>query len=140
MNAVVDWKQENLAIQHKGRKVNVPISYTTNNYITTPLNEDDFEDEYEDEDDLFEHPIYYSDGLYSSDDEDLEFNPWKEVTSPPLSDWEGSKKGAEDGENPATYLAEVETYHSEPFKPDLHLGPLEYHQQVSFNRILEAYA
>ena len=127
----------NLALQYKGRKINAPITFITKGYITAEVdNEDESEFEYEDEDDLFESSIYYSDNAYSSeDDEDLEFNPWKDYT-PPSSEESEQEEVDEEGDNPAVYLANVVTQEE---APPLNLEPLDHHQQQSFKDLLQAH-
>ena len=134
IDAIIHYKRETLIINHKGRTIHVPISYTIKrNCITTEIDEDS-EDEYESEDDLIESQIYYSDNAYSSDEENLEYNPWlNHAVEPEFQDED------ELMENPAVFLAEAEKLQEEEKPKELHLGPLLYEQQVSFNNLLRNY-
>ena len=72
---------------------------------------------------------------------DLKYNPWVNVYSPPytLEPIDTAEVDEVDDENPATYLAEAEVYTTLK-EEKLHLGPLVYEQQVSFNNLIESYA
>src|SRR5581483_10316476 len=152
INAIVNWQQKQLTIKHKGRILAIPLTFTIDKeYVTTNTydEEENSEEEYEDEE-LLESSIYYSDNAFSSDD-DLEFNPWEDATSPlyELDDYVGYEDDfeLESQDNPAIYLATTATTVAEdgitrislPNLPDLHLGPLPAKQQVDFNALIKSY-
>ncbi|PKB96130.1 hypothetical protein RhiirA5_302543, partial [Rhizophagus irregularis] len=72
-----------------------------------------------------------------STEESLEFNPWKNEVSPAHQNNEDEEL---EESNPAIYLAQAEVYSREKVNPDLHLGPLDYHQQNQFQQLLSDYA
>src|SRR3954453_2227418 len=95
----------------------------------------DTEDEEESEEDIIEAAddfdelrgtaLYYSD--VTTEDEDLEYNPWTEEIN-------------ETPDNPAIFLAEKEQVNEQNnewnFKKDIHVGPLDQHQQHLFQQVL----
>src|SRR5688572_3137746 len=92
----------------------------------------DEEEEYESEE-LEEAQIYMSDFSGYSTEESLEFNPWEnEVSSAHIK----NESEELEASNPAIFLAQVEVY---KVNPDLHLGPLDYHQQNQFQQLLNDY-
>ena len=149
VQAVINYNEQMVTIQHRGRVIKIPLTFTMNKkYTVSAINDESSEEEYETEDDLQESRIYFSDVsseyTYSSEDEDLEFNPWRnhntteeKLTSKPILEEESEDEFLE--ENPAVYLAEAATTPQET-SSDLHLGPLTYEQQNNFNRLLESYA
>ncbi|EXX56591.1 hypothetical protein RirG_214770 [Rhizophagus irregularis DAOM 197198w] len=96
----------------------------------------DDEEEYESEE-LEETQIYMSDFTGYSTEESLEFNPWENEVSPAHQNNEDEEL---EESNPAIYLAQAEVYSEEKVNPDLHLGPLDYHQQSQFQQLLSDYA
>ncbi|GBC49993.2 retroviral-like aspartic protease 1 [Rhizophagus irregularis DAOM 181602=DAOM 197198] len=96
----------------------------------------DDEEEYEPEE-LEEAQIYMSDFSGYSTEESLEFNPWENEVSPTHQNNEDEEL---EESNPAIYLAQAEVYNGEKVNPDLHLGPLDYHQQSQFQQLLSDYA
>ena len=119
-HAIMDWKQSLLTIQEGQKVVKIPVALTKTAKVDTLEDSDDEEDYEEDELD-----IYYS-GLSASDtdEEDIEYNPWTQ----------------EEG-NPAIYLAEGERANEQnedwDFKKDIHVGPLDQHQQHLFQQLLQ---
>src|SRR5262249_2263059 len=108
---------------------------STKEYLNAEAEEEsEYETEYEDEDDLFESSIYFSDGIYSSDDEDLEFNPWADYVPLPIEEKEILEQEEAKENNPAVYLATVATKEE---TPPLNLGPLDSHQQQLFHDLLQ---
>jgi hypothetical protein len=99
--------------------------------------EDDDEEEYESEE-LEEAQLYFSDYSGYSSEESLEFNPWIDEVSPTYMLEENDDTSAEN-ESPAIYLAQAEVFTGDKPKSDLHLGPLEYHQQTQFQKLLKDY-
>src|SRR5689334_13017282 len=79
------WNKAQLTIQHKGRKVTLPLTFTKND----PLNSDDEysseEDDFEEEE-LLEMEHYYISSDFSEEEEEIDnlfgFNPWANETSP----------------------------------------------------------
>src|ERR1044071_10096716 len=99
-NAVMDWNRSSLTIKTPKKTVVVPITFTKTLQLQQEKaieegssSGEDYEDEdflesslyYDDdykEEDFIETSLYYSDIAYSSDESELEYNPWLEVTSP----------------------------------------------------------
>jgi hypothetical protein len=96
--------------------------------------EEEEEEEYESEE-LEETQVYLSDLSGYSSEESLEFNPWENEVSPIYQEEEENLEAA----NPAIFLAQVEVFTGEKVNSDLHLGPLEYHQQNQFQQVLNDY-
>ncbi|GBC39113.2 retroviral-like aspartic protease 1 [Rhizophagus irregularis DAOM 181602=DAOM 197198] len=107
-----------------------------NNWMRKQSFEYDDEEEYESEE-LEEAQIYISDFSGYSTEESLEFNPWENEVSPAHQNNEDEEL---EESNPAIYLAQAEVYSGEKVNPDLHLGPLDYHQQSQFQQLLSDYA
>ena len=115
-----------------------PIRYTRENQESSDSSENSSSDEYESEDDLEEATIYYSE-TSSSDIEELEYNPWRDYTSPLSPEPEielTSDEESEEKDNSAIYIAQVAE--GEEKKP-LNLGPLTAHQQQLFNNLTQEY-
>ena len=79
----------------------------------------------------------------SSEDEDIEFNPWTGETSPAYA-IEASKENKfkeqmSYEEHPAYYLAEAETSEPVNFKKQ-NVGPLEYHQHQQLQEVFHEFA
>ncbi|CAB4438607.1 unnamed protein product [Rhizophagus irregularis] len=111
VNAIVNWQEEKLTINYKGRTVNVPLIFTvTKALINAETVEDELEEdtdyEYENEE-LVEAPLYYSDTFDSDSDNELEYNPWMDLHSPDYSEDEQKNDNEEEG-NPAIFLAEIQ--------------------------------
>ena len=134
-HAVIHYDDETLTIRYKGRIVNLPLNFTTEKSFSIADIEES-EEEYETEEELYEYQCYYSDNAYSSDEEGLEYNLW--VNEYFLPNTPEPIEAVVDDENPAIYLAEAEIY-TNLKEEKLHLGPLVYEQQVSFNNLIEAY-
>ncbi|PKC51644.1 hypothetical protein RhiirA1_405416 [Rhizophagus irregularis] len=112
VNAALNWDKKTLTIRYNGRSTTVPVIFTLPKPIKMKQSfEYDDEEKYESEE-LEEAQIYMSD----FSDEELEES------------------------NPAIYLAQAEVYSGEKVNPDLHLGPLDYHQQSQFQQLLSDYA
>jgi len=94
----------------------IPVTLTKTHGVDTQ--EDDEENELN---------VYYSD--FSSEEEGLEYNPWIKEDL-----W------MEEG-NPAVFLAESEKANEQnnnwDFKKDMHVGPLDQHQQHCFQKLLQ---
>ena len=111
----MDWRQFTLTIYDGQRFARIPVALTKTSKVET-CEDSESEEEYE------EVNICYSD--LSSEEEDLIYNPWLE------------EKG-----NPAIYLAQSEKTNEQnndwDFKKDIHVGPLDHHQQTLFQILLE---
>src|SRR4051794_3585193 len=109
VQAVLNWKKGILTIHGANAPLITPIRYTRENQKSSDSSENSSSDEYESEDDLEEATIYYSE-TSSSDIEDLEYNSWRDYTSPLspepeielTSDEESKRK-----DNSAIYIAQV---------------------------------
>src|SRR4051794_30064341 len=116
--AVMDWKQSLLTIQGEHKTSRIHVTFTRTCKVDA-WEDSDSEEENSDE----EANIYYSDLEYSSDDS-LDYNPWT----------------TEQG-NPAIYLAEKEQTNEQNqewnLQKDMHVGPLDYHQQNTFLQMIE---
>ena len=142
MQASLDWKNRFLIFRYKNKEVGVPM-YCTKGDRNVTWDEESESDEYEDED-LEETPIYYSDLSDSYDEADLEYNPWveRDFHQQPTEQNDESEDEI-DGqfeENPAIYLAQAAPSEEWNNKLDLHLGPLDHHQQASFQDTMGKYA
>ncbi|CAB4446865.1 unnamed protein product [Rhizophagus irregularis] len=120
VNAIVNWQEEKLTINYKGRTVNVPLIFTvTKALINAEIVEDELEEdtdyEYENEE-LVEAPLYYSDTFDSDSDNELEYNPWMDLHSPDYSEDEQKNDNEEEG-NPAIFLAEIQEETNTPALP-----------------------
>ena len=85
-----------------------------------------------------ESTLYYSDISYSSEEDCPEFNPWIDVTSLEYDERVEELEEENTSEmNPATFLAEVQVFATEPLnnKP-LVVGLLKYEQQQQLNQLL----
>src|SRR5438045_4024100 len=115
----MDWKRSILTIQDGKRTANIPVALTKTAKVDTWEDSESEEEEEEEEDD--ELDVDYSE--LSSEDENLEDNPWIEESG-----------------NPAIYLAEGEKANEQNndwnFKKDIHVGPLDQHQQHLFQQLL----
>ena len=87
--------------------------------------------------------VYMSEVSSSSEDEDIEFNPWTQETSPAYTKDNNKENEFEEHmpyeEHPAYYLAEAETSEPSSFKKQ-NMGPLEYHQHQQLQGILHEFA
>lgn len=125
MNAIMDWEQSTLTIRNKDKIARIPITFTKTAKV------DAWEDSGSDDDyeDPREVTICYSDSYSSGDD--LEYNPWAEES---LTEDELPKG------NPAIFLAEKEQVNEQnqewDLEKDLHVGPLDHHQQNSFLQVI----
>ncbi|CAB4418294.1 unnamed protein product [Rhizophagus irregularis] len=120
VNAIVNWQEEKLTINYKGRTVNVPLIFTvTKALINAETVEDELEEdtdyEYENEE-LVEAPLYYSDTFDSDSDNELEYNPWMDLHSPDYSEDEQKNDNEEEG-NPAIFLAKIQEETNTPALP-----------------------
>ncbi|CAB4414538.1 unnamed protein product [Rhizophagus irregularis] len=120
VNAIVNWQEEKLTINYKGRTVNVPLIFTvTKALINAETVEDELEEdtdyEYENKE-LVEAPLYYSDTFDSDSDNELEYNPWMDLHSPDYSEDEQKNDNEEEG-NPAIFLAEIQEETNTPTLP-----------------------
>ncbi|CAB4434013.1 unnamed protein product [Rhizophagus irregularis] len=137
VNAALDWDKKTLTIRYNGRTTTVPVIFTLPKPIKMKQSfEYDDEEEYESKE-LEEAQIYMSDFSDYSTEESLEFNPWENEVSPAH---QNNKDEELEESNPAIYLAQAEVYSGEKVNPDLHLGPLDYHQQNQFQQLLRDYA
>ncbi|GET60895.1 retroviral-like aspartic protease 1 [Rhizophagus irregularis DAOM 181602=DAOM 197198] len=137
VNAALDWDKKTLTIRYNGRSTTVPVIFTLPKPIKMKQSfEYDDKEEYESEE-LEEAQIYMSDFSGYSTEESLEFNPWENEISPAHQNNEDEEL---EESNSAIYLAQAEVYSEEKVNPDLHLGPLDYHQQNQFQQLLSDYA
>src|SRR5436190_3669317 len=128
------------------QRVQVPVTFTRTQKLCTQEAEEDeaesSEEEYEEES-LFEMSVYMSEVSSSSEDEDIEFNPWTQETSPAYTKDNNKENEFEEHmpyeEHPAYYLAEAETSEPSSFKKQ-NMGPLEYHQHQQLQGILHEFA
>src|SRR3984957_18948546 len=146
-DANVSWKDSKLTINHKGRTIVIPITYTRTNQNQESSEEEEYSDEYEEEE-LSEANVYYFSSEISSSEfseEELEYNPWVEHTTSSIlkddnpiaiKDYDDSPDFSELSKS----LAYMEIYQVQKEKSDLHLGPLTYEQQNQFDKVLEDYA
>ena len=126
VQAVLNWKKGTLTIHGANAPLTTPIRYTRENQESSDSSENSSSDEYESENDLKEATIYYSE-TSSSDIEELEYNPWRDYTSPlsPKPEIElTSDEESKEEDNSAIYIALV-TEGEE--KKTLNLGPLTAH-------------
>lgn len=117
-NAVMDWKQSMLTIQGGQWTERIRVALTKTAKVDTWEDSEDSEEGEE-----YEQDMYYSDLDFSSEEEDLEYNPWT----------------TEEG-NPAIYLAEGEKANDQnsdwDIKKNIHVGPLNQHEQHLFQQLL----
>lgn len=132
-NAIMDWRRATLTVRTKEGITHIPMTFTKTLSLYQESN--DTEDEEESEEDIIEAAddfdelrgtaLYYSD--VTTEDEDLEYNPWTEEID-------------ETPDNPAIFLAEREQVNEQNnewnFKKDIHVGPLDQHQQHLFQQVL----
>jgi hypothetical protein len=148
VDANFSWKDSNLTINHKGRAIVVPVTYTRPNTQAKYEEEEEYSDEYEEEEIIEADAYYFSSEISSAEvsDDDLEYNPW---ATPEVPEFEAEKEIEEcdndiettDFNDPAQVLAYMETYHQQVENtPDLHVGPLTYEQQNSFQGLLGEYS
>ena len=118
-DAAMQWKEAIFTIKKGQRVVRIPVTLTK----TAKLHATKEPKEEYDDDEYNESNIYYSDLSLSDDDDDLEYNPW-----------------AENYDNPAIYLAEGESANKQndewDFSKDMHVGPLDHHQQHLFQKLI----
>jgi TolA-binding protein len=117
--AIMDWRRGLLTLEEGSHVERIPVTLTRTTKVETYNYP---EEEYEEE----QTEIYYTSSEFSeevSEEEDLEYNPWIE----------------EEG-NPAIFLATAENKQDENkewnFKKDIHVGPLDHHQQQQFQQLL----
>ena len=129
-NAIMNWEQSSLTIRDKDKIARIPITFTKTSKVDAW---EDSESE-EESDELFETSIYYSD--LESPEEDLSYNPWITEYSE-NSAWEEDE--LYEG-NPAIFLAEKEKINEQNttwnLEKDLHVGPLDHHQQNLFLQLI----
>ena len=109
VQAVLNWKKGTLTIHDANAPLTIPIRYTRENQESSDSSKNSSSDEYKSEDDLEEATIYYSE-TFSSDIEDLEYNPWRDYTSllSPESEIElTSDEESEEKDNSAIYITQV---------------------------------
>ena len=125
-NAIMDWEHASLTIKDRNRTARIPIAFTKTARMDTL---EGSESEYDSEESL-EITICYSD--LSSEDEDPTYNPWAEDY--PESENEQSAR------NPAIFLAEKEQANDQNaewnLEKDLHVRPLDHHQQQLFLQLI----
>ena len=117
----MNWKQLTLILQDGQRISRIPVTFTKTRKVKAwEDSEDDNDEDYE------EINICYSDIDFSSED-NLEYNPWIEGEQ-----YEG---------NPAIFLAEKEQANEQNqewnLEKDLHVGPLDHHQQTLFLKVID---
>jgi hypothetical protein len=139
--AVLDWNNSCLTVQKGLLITRVPVTFTKTakvefqpsfEFQSFYEHEEPFDlEEYESEE-LDKTYVYYS-GL-SSDEEEPEdilgFNPWANETSPKYD------QNSEEDNNPAIYIALAENTPWDK-KKDLHVGPLDDHQQQQFQNLIQ---
>src|ERR1044071_3470912 len=118
-DAAMQWKEAIFTIKKGQRVVRIPVTLTkTAKLHATKEPEDEYDD-----DEYNESNIYYSDLSLSDNDDDLEYNPW-----------------ADHYDNSAIYLAEGESANKQndewDFSKDMHVGPLDHHQQHLFQKLI----
>ena len=123
-NAIMDWEHASLTIKDRNRTARIPIAFTKTARMDTL---EGSESEYDSEESL-EITICYSD--LSSEDEDSTYNPWAE-------DYPENEQSAR---NPAIFLAEKEQANDQNaewnLEKNLHVGPLDHHQQQLFLQLI----
>src|ERR1043165_7158722 len=133
--------QSMLTIQKGYRITQIPIAFTKMSQMETQEIETDYDDDYEEEE-LHEVSIYFSDADISTTEDELDYNPWMDVYSPDYVSKNETKDQPEEI-NVALYLAEAEnqvfTNKASKETPKLNVGPLEYHQQRSLEKLLDEY-
>lgn len=138
VQAILNWKKGTLTIQAGESPLTTPMNCTrkTNKIQQSSSEEDTDSSEYEEESDLEETQVYFSDE--SDITFDLEYNPWQDYTPPPeeLKQDDPEDLSEEDQYNPAAYLAQVANSSE---KKELNLGPLTYHQQQYFQELMTEY-
>ena len=138
-NAVMDWKQSTLTIKNDRQAIRVPITFTRTSKVETQ--EDSESDSGDDEyDEGYPTYIYYSDVQTEdsiSEDDAMYNNPWAEMTSPNYSEASESEENEDSEEHPALLLAEAAT---EGEKKTLQVGPLEYSQQQTLDRVIRDFS
>ena len=135
-NANLNFGTNTIKLQYEDKVVTIPITHHVDEDPKCIAFEDDdnisqekYEEEYEDES-YDEEEINYSDHAietdeeYYSEDIALDYNPWTNEIK-----FE---------ERPAASLAHAEVYNSNEWnvKDDLHVGPLNYHQQSLFQTLI----
>ena len=125
-NAIMDWEHASLTIKDRNRTARIPIAFTKTARMDTL---EGSESEYDSEESL-EITICYSD--LSSEDEDPTYNPW-------AKDYPESEN-EQIARNPAIFLAEKEQANDQNaewnLEKDLHVGPLDHHQQQLFLQLI----
>ena len=135
VKANLDYESRIFTFCKGSKRISLPIQITRGSLPRVYEDSQDEYDseEYEDEDDLEESPVYFSDFSDYSDTfediDDLEFNPWLNHTP----DIEPELEETEEFDNPAVYLANVA---SKEEVPTLNLGPLDEHQQRLFQKLM----
>ena len=136
VRASMDYERSILTIKYKGRSERIAITCLQNDVqYHVPAPEKTSDEEYENNV-WTEHAIYFSD-ISSSEEENLEFNPWMEEASP--SSFNENPTELETS-NPAIYLAESEKENVQNqnwnLEKDLHVGPLDQHQEKLFQQMM----
>src|ERR1044072_8597360 len=158
-NAIMDWNRSSLTIKTPKKTVVVPITFTKTLRLQQEKameegssSGEDYEDEdllesslYYDDDyeieNTIEATLYYSDINYSSDESELEYNPWLEVTSPEYEEVREEELEEENDHNvnPATFLAEAEILTVEKGKTVV-VGPLDHEAQQQLDTLLRQFS
>ena len=122
----MDWKHASLTIRDGDKTARIPIAFTKAAKLNTV---EGSESEYDSEEPI-EITICYSD--LSSEDEDPTYKPWAE-------DYPETEDKQPTG-NPAIFLAEKEQANDQnaewDLEKDLHVGPLDHHQQQLFLQLI----
>jgi len=132
----MDYERSILTIKYKGRSERIAITCLQDDVqYHVPAPEKTSDEEYENNV-WTEYAIYFSD-ISSSEEENLEFNPWMEEASP--SPFNENPTELETS-NPAIYLAESEKENVQNqnwnLEKDLHVGPLDQHQEKLFQQMI----
>src|SRR5437763_467698 len=137
-NAVMNWANKTLTVRTPTKTVSIPVTFTRTLQLRQERPEEEIssEDEYEVKE-LIESSLYYSDISSSSDEGDLNFNPWADTIPPEYESKQEFEEELQD-HNPATFLAEAQVYTAEEIKP-LANGPLEFSQQKQLDDLLSEY-
>jgi len=130
-NAVMDWNHASLTIRDGDKTAKIPIAFTKAAKLNT-LEENNSEESEE-------AIIYYSD--ISTEEEDLTYNPWRVSSSQDMRSYDQeTEDDPSTTRNPAIFLAENEQANDQNaewnLEKDLHVGPLDHHQQQLFLQLI----
>jgi hypothetical protein len=134
-NALMDWRNSTLTIRSDFESTRIPVTYTKTSQIN--LQEDESTDDEYEEEDLNEVSIYLSESNSSSEEDNIDYNPWVDEASPKYSEEESEE--CEDDGNPATFLVAMVEKEAEPIAETLKVGPMEYQQQQQLQNILHEF-